>query len=450
MRSFSLCRETIGRNSTVKSWIDLRTVPARSLVQRLHTCFAYGPGGPQLAREQPLNESPAWRVSHRADSNSDGQTKPADWIERIASSINRSPRELSPCISKGAIMAVREHKKTDLTEENRNPIAGGKNACLGVGAGATVGGAVKLSRACHFLMMISCLISFAGSVRAGKPESMRVCVVRSLFRDVPESLVNLSIPPFRALVLAETGLDSTVLAPLPHDQLADRLANGDLQIGVFQGVEFAWAQRRHPELTALAIGVNHVRNRHGYLIADANSSWSKWEDLAGKSLAIPCCSKEHCLLFAARHCRVDGKEFPQMLSEVTAPPTAEDALDDVVDGLVQAAVVDGVALTAYERRKPGRFARLKVLFTSECFPDSVVAYRSRSLDKVTLRRLQKGLTGANKSLIGRNLLTLWSLTEFEPVPPEFDRLLLTIARAYPPPALSYPKLTAPTKVLASH
>jgi ABC-type phosphate/phosphonate transport system substrate-binding protein len=311
----------------------------------------------------------------------------------------------------------------------------------------------KLSRVCVFcliLTVVSWLASFTAWARAGDPESMRVCVVRSLFRDVPESLVNLSIPPFRALVLTETGLDSTVLPPLPHDQLADRLAKGDLQIGVFQGVEFAWEQQRHPELVALAIGVNQARNRHGYLLVATNSPLSKWDDLAGKSLAIPCRSKEHCLLFVERHCRADGKEFPQILSKTTAPATAEDALDDVVDGLVQAAVVDGFAMKAYERRKPGRFARLKVLFASECFPDPVVAYRSHSLDDATIRRLQKGLTGAHKGLIGRNLLMLWSLTGFEPVPPEFDRLLLTIAKAYPPPARSELKPTAPTKILASH
>jgi ABC-type phosphate/phosphonate transport system substrate-binding protein len=251
------------------------------------------------------------------------------------------------------------------------------------------------------------------------------------------------------LVLAETGLDSTVLPPLPHDQLADRLAKGDIQIGVFQGVEFAWEQQRHPELTALAIAVNQGRNRHGYLLVAANSSLAKWDDLAGKSLAIPCRSKEHCLLFVERHCRADGKEFPLILSKSTAPATAEDALDDVVDGLVQSAVVDGVALKAYERRKPGRYARLKVLFASECFPDSVVAYRSHSLDDATMRRMQQGLTNANKSLIGRHLLTLWSLTAFEPVPPEFDRLLLTIAKAYPAPAHSELKPTGPAKIPAS-
>jgi ABC-type phosphate/phosphonate transport system substrate-binding protein len=311
----------------------------------------------------------------------------------------------------------------------------------------------KLGRACAFSLffpVITCLAWFAGPGRAGKPEVMRVCLARSLFRDVPDSLVNLSIPPFRALVLAETGLDSTVLPPLQHDQLADRLAQGDIEIGVFQGVEFAWEQQRHPELTALAIGVNQVRNRHGYLLVAANSPLSKWDDLAGKSLAIPCRSQVHCLLFAERHCRADGREFPQTLSKTTAPATAEEALDDVVDGLVQAAVVDGVAMKAYERRKPGRFARLKVLFASECFPDPVVAYRSRSLDNATMRRLQRGLADAHRSLIGGHLLTLWNLTAFEQVPPEYDRLLLTIAKAYPPPAHSELKPTAPAKSLASH
>src|SRR5437868_2413985 len=43
-------------------------------------------------------------------------------------------------------------------------------------------------------------------------------------------------------IKSETGLENTVRAQFEWRTLAEKLANKDLQIGVFQGFEFAWAQ----------------------------------------------------------------------------------------------------------------------------------------------------------------------------------------------------------------
>src|SRR5262249_29423954 len=120
-------------------------------------------------------------------------------------------------------------------------------------------------------------------------------------------------------------------------------------------------------------------------------------------------------------------------SKITFPDNVEDALDDVVDGLVQATVIDRAALDAYKRRKPGRFKRLQEVVRSQPFPPTVVAYYNAALGEATLRRFKDGLLGGASKEKGEMLLTLSRLTGFETVSKDFSRVLAETRKAYPPP-----------------
>jgi hypothetical protein len=74
-----------------------------------------------------------------------------------------------------------------------------------------------------------------------------------------------------------------------------------------------------------------------------------------------------------------------------------------------------------------------VIERSEVFPASVVAYRDGALELATLRRFREGLVNASQTPMGRQLLTLWKLTSFEPVPDDYAQTLANILRSYPPP-----------------
>jgi ABC-type phosphate/phosphonate transport system substrate-binding protein len=106
----------------------------------------------------------------------------------------------------------------------------------------------------------------------------------------------------------------------------------------------------------------------------------------------------------------------------------------VVDGVVQAAAVDRAALEAYKRRKPGRFAQLKPIAHSEPFPPPVVVYKQGALDEATLQRFRRGLFNAARTERGQMMLTLFHLTAFDPVPADFNQVLQTTRKEYPPPA----------------
>jgi len=270
--------------------------------------------------------------------------------------------------------------------------------------------------------------------RAETPsDPVRVGVVRSLCQNMPERLVKVAMQPLPALIQAQTGLSCELALPTDAMALGKQIANKEVQLGVFQGFEFAWVQEKYPELRPLLIAVNQHANRRAHLIVRADEQITKLAELAGKELAIPRYSRDHCRMFIDRQCRQGGKPLSEFFSKVKTSMNAEDALDGVVDDTVQAAVVDDVAWCCYQRRKPGRVEQLKDLLQSEWFPDTVVVYRTDSFPDATLRRFQDGLLRAGENALGRQLMTLWFMTEFQRIPPDFGKMVSEIGKNYPPP-----------------
>jgi ABC-type phosphate/phosphonate transport system substrate-binding protein len=263
------------------------------------------------------------------------------------------------------------------------------------------------------------------------PTNIRVGIVRSLFRDIPEPLIKVSMIPFRALMHEQTGLDCDLIPPTDAYDLADHLAKHEVQIAVFQGFEFAWVLEKHPELKPLVIAVNKHRHRKAHLIVRDDYQGASVANLKGKELAIPTRSRDHCRLFVERACQESGQSTSQFFSKINGKLNVEDALDLLADDGLQAVVVDDVALECYQRRKPGRFGQLKDLCQSEWFPDTIVAYSPGVFSTAMVDRVRHGLMTSDKSAVGRQLLTLWLMTQFEQIPHDFDKMLSDISKAYP-------------------
>jgi len=203
---------------------------------------------------------------------------------------------------------------------------------------------------------------------------------------------------------------------------------------VFHGFEFAWARLKYPVLKPLMIAVNQQRNPKALLVVHRDSLATGFGDLQGKNLALPRFTREYCRLFMQRRCETCGQCAEKLFGRITNPSDIDDALDDVVDGIVQATVVDSVSLASFQKRKPVRFARLKIIQESETFPAGVVVYHPGALDEATLKRFRDGMVNASRSLRGQQLLALVRMTGFEQVPDDYNDLLTSIAKAYPPPA----------------
>jgi ABC-type phosphate/phosphonate transport system substrate-binding protein len=262
---------------------------------------------------------------------------------------------------------------------------------------------------------------------------VRIGLISSLFSDVPVATVMGMMQPLSALMEAQTGVSGELVACGDVDNLGQQLLDDKVQLGVFHGIEFGWARQKNPELRALVIAVNQQCTMRAHLVVRADSKITGLADVQDKTLALPQQTREHCHLFLRRRCLEYKKEPATFFSKITKPGNVEDGLDDVVDGIVHACVVDGMSLDCYKRRKPGRFAKLKIALSSENFPAAVVVFRPGILDEGTLNRFRDGLINANRTVVGRQLMTLWKLTGFEQVPQDYEQTLTEIVKAYPSP-----------------
>lgn len=275
--------------------------------------------------------------------------------------------------------------------------------------------------------------ALGGAENSADPDSVNIGVVDTLFRDVPKDALNAAFGSFKELAAAEMGLKSDVEVVQGPFDIGDRLASGRFQFGVFNGFEFAWLRKRHPDLTPLALIVNQQQRPHACLVVRGDSPAKDFAALRGKSLAFPNRTAEFGRLFLERACEKNGSDVKRFFGAMIRTQSLEDALDDVVDGKAAAAVVDGVGLASYEHRKPARFARLKVLERSIDFPAAVIAYRKGTFEDGTLDRMRGALVAYGQKPEGEQLLTLCRLSGFEDVPQDYDRLLAASAKAYPPP-----------------
>jgi phosphonate transport system substrate-binding protein len=230
----------------------------------------------------------------------------------------------------------------------------------------------------------------------------------------------------------ETGLESEIVGEKNWEDLAGKLAKDELHLGVFQGYEFAWAQEKYPGLKPLVIGVNGRTYQVAHVLTRRTNPAVEFVALQGTSLSLPVTSHGFLRLFVERQSEAGGKNGETFFAKITYPDNVEDALDDLVDGKVQAAVVDQAALDAYKQRKPGRYKQLKEIARSRPFPPFVVAYHGSTLDRATRARFKTGLLEASAKKKGETLMTLSRMTGFVAVPEDLDRILAETRKTYPP------------------
>src|SRR5437879_5250843 len=85
----------------------------------------------------------------------------------------------------------------------------------------------------------------AGEGLEAPPGTVRIGLVQTLFRDVPEPMVQLLMQPFSTLMRSQTGLNGRIIMGGDAHELGSRLHEGTVDLGVFHGFEFAWAQQKY-------------------------------------------------------------------------------------------------------------------------------------------------------------------------------------------------------------
>lgn len=282
----------------------------------------------------------------------------------------------------------------------------------------------------HNILRAGCLLIFASTpLAASDPDVIRIGVVDSLVKDLTPGKRKLLDSEFPSLMLEFTGLKSEVVQGGEPWMAGKHFADGKWHLGVFQGVDFAWAQSKDPKLQPLMIAIGPKREIHAVLVVKKDSAAAGFADLNGKAVQL-LQAREHCRLFAEKGAKAPLEQF---FSKVTKTNSGEGALDEVLTGAAQAALVDTAALESYKEIQPGRFKRLKVLAESERFPSSVIGYREGVLSKDLLDKFKTGMLKANDSDRGRDLMADFRITSFEEVPADYAKQLSDILKAYPPP-----------------
>jgi ABC-type phosphate/phosphonate transport system substrate-binding protein len=241
-----------------------------------------------------------------------------------------------------------------------------------------------------------------------------------------------ALKSLKSFVKEETGMDNAISKQKDWRELTDKMVKAELDLGVYQGYEFAWAQEQHPQLKPLALAVKVYLNPVAYVVTQKANKAKDFAGLQGQSVAIPATAERYLRLFVERQVKAAGKTLDTYFSKVLTPDNVEDALDDAVDGKVQAVVADRAALEAFKRRKPGRFNKLHEVAHSQPFPPPLVAYYGNVLDPASRAKFRKGLLYANRNERGQTMLTLFHLTGFALSPSDFDKVLAQTRKAYPP------------------
>jgi ABC-type phosphate/phosphonate transport system substrate-binding protein len=271
------------------------------------------------------------------------------------------------------------------------------------------------------------------SAGAAEPAPVRIGLVKSLFRGVPELLIPIGLRPMKELMESQTGIPGELIPSGDADKLAGQITNDDMQFGVFHGVEFAYARQNNPNLTPLVVAVNQHPYIRALVVVRSDGKAAALADLKGQVVSVPRMRCEHCHLYLERHCCPAGQAPQTYFGQVKTPFDAEDAMDDVVDDGAQAAVVDEVAYEAYQKNKPGRAEKLKVLQQSEVFPCAVIAFDPDHVSAKTVAVFRAGLLAAKDNPKAQALLKANCITGFELVPDDYEQQLSDILEAYPPP-----------------
>jgi ABC-type phosphate/phosphonate transport system substrate-binding protein len=294
---------------------------------------------------------------------------------------------------------------------------------------------IARTRAACGLLLAGLVLSPAVSEgdELARPEALQIALPRTLFRDIPDSTLKFAGKTYQTLMQQQIGMPGNVIHLPDAMSVAEQLDKGNLHLGVFQGFEFAWARAKYPSLQPLVVAVQHHRPIQACLVVPADSPAKTLADLKGGNLAIPVGTRDHAYLYLGKlhtACKCD-----QSICKLTKPGNPVDALDDVIDGVLDGALVDGGALESFKTHTPGRAKRLKVIAESEQFPQGVIAYKAGQVDEGTLKKCRDGLLGSEKNPRATVILRMIKLKGFEPPPADYDNQLKQTQEAYPPPAI---------------
>ncbi len=278
-------------------------------------------------------------------------------------------------------------------------------------------------------MSLLILGGLACGLAAQQPAVLKIGTVGPL---APGGKGNTAEATLKDFVRDESKLTAEVVRQDSWQKLADGLADKSIQVGIFSGSEFVWALDRRATIKPMVLAVQGPRYPVVYVIVAKTDSAKSMTDLKGKAIAIPE-GMRYLRLFVEQQAQKAGQPADAFFSKIVTPEFREEAIDEVVDGKLAAAVVDGGALETYKRRNQARFAKIRELVHSEKLIPVIIAYADGSIDDATRQQFQDGMINANKGDRGKHLLGTFKLSSFDVPPADFSDIAKQTLRAFPLP-----------------
>ncbi len=265
------------------------------------------------------------------------------------------------------------------------------------------------------------------------PATVEIGMPNSLFQGVPQFLRNAGAKPFLKLMKDATGIGGNINFEPDAMTLAGHVQTGKIQLGVFQGHEFAWAKQKYPNLVPIAVA-KPMQPVQAYCIVRYNCSAKDLGDMDKKTIILPSLHRDYCDLFLMKEKQkhMQGKAFN---AQITAKNSA-DAIFDVIDEKADCTIVDTASLHFFKTVHPGAFGNVKILCQSEIFPNACIAVKKDDLAPQVLEKFQSALLRAQDLPGGMPMLATWKLDGFVRVPDDYENQLKNVLKLYPAPPVA--------------
>lgn len=268
--------------------------------------------------------------------------------------------------------------------------------------------------------------AFSWADEAG-PRKLRIGMIDTLFEDRDDARVRGQIEPFARVVRQQAQRDGEFVMVKGVDAAASDMQADRLQMAVLHGWEYAWLQETCPDVEPLLVAVNDVTTQKAHVLVAKDCPAKDLMDLKGQTMAIARRMPNFIRFYLDRLSPTpEESRFKTLVERDT-----EAGIEAVIDGKAQVTVVSTSAWNVYQNRKPVRAQRLRVLQESTTFPPPCLVYQKGKVKQDVLERFRDAMLKAHEGTEGRQTLTLWRISSFQPVPVNYQELVDAIRKEYP-------------------
>lgn len=265
-----------------------------------------------------------------------------------------------------------------------------------------------------------------------RKDGLKIGLAKTLFHNVTMPQFQVIAATFQTVLEKQTGMKGQLLPGGSPDEIRQQLDDGAIHLGVMHGVEFGWMKLKQPDLEPMMLNMIDPDWLRPIVVVAKSHAAKSLQQCRGQKLAIIKSAREDTRLFFSRLCREHDCTVDEMFPRFSTPNSVEDALDELVDGKIQLAVLEQASLAMYQRRKPARAANVRVLEDCEPFPPSVIVFRREKIDVATIKSFRNGMSTAHNSVLGAHLMSLMRIRKFEVPDDNYAKHLAEALKEYPP------------------